>query len=232
MPARTSSALQTVTDASSSSTSPTRPIRVALVEDDQGFRELLCVLFSQSPGFSLAGAYKDVPSAVAGLRKNATDVLLMDIHLPGTSGIDGVREALAINKNVTVLMLTAFDDHDKVFASLQAGAVGYLLKRSAPVEILEAIQDSLAGGSPMSGPIARMVVQSFREPAKLATSQDLLSKREHELLTHLAEGLRYKEIADRMEVSINTIRSYIRRVYQKLQAQSRTEAIRNYHGPR
>ena len=205
-----------------------QPIRVAVVEDDQGYRELLCLLFSKTPGFALAAAFGDISSALTGLIDSRADVFLMDIQLPEVSGIEGVRSILQRAPRMTVLMLTALEDHERVFGSLRAGAVGYLLKRCSPAEILEAIQDALAGGAPMSGSIARMVVKSFRGSAEPGGASDLLSPREHELLSCLAEGLRYKEIADRMDVSINTIRSYIRRVYEKLQVQSRTEALLKY----
>jgi DNA-binding NarL/FixJ family response regulator len=139
--------------------------------------------------------------------------------------VEGVRQALAAAPQALVIILTAFDDHEKVFQSLRAGAVGYLLKSSSLVEILDAIQDAVNGGSPMSGPIARMVVRSL-QPQPANSTSDPLSGRERELLDLLAEGLRYKEAAGRMGISINTVRTYIRRAYEKLQAQSRMEAVR------
>ncbi len=201
------------------------PIRVSVVEDDPGYRGLLSVLLERSPGFRFVGAYPDVASALAGLQARPAQVILMDIELPGQSGVEGVRQALAAAPRALVVMLTAFADHAKVFQSLREGAVGYLLKSSSLVEILGAVQEAVNGGSPMSGPIARMVVRSL-QPKPESTAPDPLSGRERELLDLLAEGLRYKEVAERMGVSINTVRTYIRRAYEKLQAQSRMEAVR------
>ncbi len=202
------------------------PISVSVVEDDAGYRGTLTTLLARSPGFRLAHAYTDVASALAGLRTKPVQVILMDIELPGESGVKGVSQALAIAPHALVVMLTAFEDHDKVFQSLRAGAVGYLLKSASLAEILGAIKEAVDGGSPMSGPIARMVVRSLQPDTK-STTADPLSERERELLDALGEGLRYKEVADRMGISINTVRTYVRRTYEKLQAQSRMEAVRN-----
>lgn len=207
-----------------------QPITVSVVEDDAGYRNLLSVLLDRSPGFRLAAAYADVAGAVAGVEEAPPRVVLMDIELPGRSGVEGVRQILAVAPQVLIVMLTAFDDHEKVFQSLRAGAVGYLLKSSSLVEILGAVQEAVRGGSPMSGPIARMVVRSL-QPAPQSKAPDPLSPRERELLDALAEGLRYKEVADRMGISINTVRTYVRRTYEKLHAQSRMEAVRGRAGP-
>jgi DNA-binding NarL/FixJ family response regulator len=209
------------------------PISVAVVEDDPGYRDSLENLLKVNAEFLLVGAYPDVPSCLAGLPANPPDVLLMDIQLPDMSGIEGVRSVLAIAPKTMVVMLTAFDDSERVFESLRAGAVGYLIKRATADEILAAIKDAIVGGSPISSRIARLVVRSFQalpsemEPP-LPAAAHMLSARERELLDLLAEGLRYKEAAERMRVSLNTIRCYIRRVYEKLQANSRSQALRHY----
>jgi DNA-binding NarL/FixJ family response regulator len=201
------------------------PITVSVVEDDPGYRNLLSILLDRSPGFRLRAAHPDVPGLLSEIKSDRPQVILMDLELPGPSGVEGVRQALAAAPQALVIILTAFDDHEKVFQSLRAGAVGYLLKSSSLVEILDAIQDAVNGGSPMSGPIARMVVRSL-QPQPANSTSDPLSGRERELLDLLAEGLRYKEAAGRMGISINTVRTYIRRAYEKLQAQSRMEAVR------
>ena len=201
------------------------PIRVSVVEDDSGYRTLLSVLLENSPGFCFTGAYPDIPSLLSGIHRETPQIILMDIELPGQSGVEGVQKVLAAAPRTLVIMLTAFDDHEKVFQSLRSGAVGYLLKRATFVEILGALREALNGGSPMSGPIARMVVRSL-QPKTEGTVADSFSDREREMLDLLGEGLRYKEVADRMGITLNTVRTYVRRAYEKLQAQSRTEAVR------
>jgi DNA-binding NarL/FixJ family response regulator len=207
---------------------PSPEISVAIFDDNAGFRESLATLISASPGFRLAGAYSDVPSGLEELDRGIAQVVLLDVQMPGMSGIEGARQIRALKPGLPVVMLTAFDDSERVFESLRAGAVGYLLKRSTTAEILGAIQEAVAGGSPMSGRIARMVVHSFHSRTADLPENHNLSARERELLEFLAEGLRYKEVAARMSISLNTVRCYIRRVYEKLHAQSRTEALRRY----
>ncbi|HTI72663.1 MAG TPA: response regulator transcription factor [Candidatus Limnocylindria bacterium] len=218
-------------------TSPPRetPIKVAVVEDDPGYRDSLANLFLLNPDFQLVNAFNEVDSCLRELRQQPADVVLMDIQLPNVSGIDGVRRLLEFAPKTLVVMLTSFDDGEKLFESLRAGAVGYLIKRATADEILTAVRDAVAGGSPISSRLARLVVRSFHGGAPAASTSAApthtpLSAREKELLDLLAEGLRYKEAADRMGVSLNTIRCYIRRVYEKLHANSRVEAIRRYGG--
>ena len=152
------------------------------------------------------------------------DVVLMDINLPGMSGVECVRRLRAVVPAVQVVMLTVYEDTDLIFAALAAGATGYLLKRTPPDELLGGIWDVHRGGSPMTGHIARKVVQSFRE-ADRAGDEDALSPREREVLDHLAQGYLYKEIAARLSISYDTVHTYVRRIYEKLQVHSRTEAV-------
>ena len=210
------------------------PIRVAVVDDDPGYRDSLANLFLLNPDFQLVNAFREVDSAVRELALHPADVVLMDIQLPNVSGIEGVRRVLEVAPKTLVVMLTSFDDGEKLFESLRAGAVGYLIKRATADEILSAVRDAVAGGSPISSRLARIVVRTFH--ANEANSADTtlrletvpLTAREKELLDLLAQGLRYKEAGERMGVTLNTIRCYIRRVYEKLQANTRFEAVRRY----
>jgi DNA-binding NarL/FixJ family response regulator len=203
------------------------PIRVAVVEDDEALRDSLVRLLDRHDGFACVGAFQDAASALAALPALAPDVVLMDIKLPDRSGIECVAELRARSPRTQAVMLTTFDDDDLVFSALQAGAKGYLLKRTAPEEILEAVADVHRGGAPMTSSIARKVVQTFHRPPRASEG---LTAREQELLEHLARGLCYKEAADRMGISIDTVRSHIRKVYEKLQVHSRTEAVMKFIG--
>jgi DNA-binding NarL/FixJ family response regulator len=167
--------------------------------------------------------------ALANIPKEKPDVVLMDINLGGMSGIECVRLLKPLVPETQVVMLTVFEDTDKIFSALAAGASGYLLKRMPPAKLLEAIRDVHEGGSPMSAPIARKVVQSLQPgPAALAGDAINLSPRERDVLDGLAEGQAYKQISDKLGVSIHTVRNYIRRIYEKLHVCSRTEAVAKY----
>ncbi len=209
---------------------PAEIIEVAIVEDDPGIRESLRLVLNGSHGFRCAGAYGEAFSAVRGISARPPRVVLMDIKLPGPSGIECIEMLAALSPRVCVIMLTMFEDDDLVFRALAAGAVGYLLKRASPAEILEAVRDACNGGSPMTNYIARKVVASFRQPRPAPSAEAGLSPREEQLLDLLAKGYRYKELADLMGISLHTVRSHIRRVYEKLEAHSRTEAVRKFRG--
>ena len=202
------------------------PIRVSIVEDAEEIRESLAVLLRGSDGFSLQGTYGSAEAALENIPVSKPDVLLMDINLPGMSGIDCVRKLKLEIPDLQVIMLTVYEDPDAIFDSLSAGASGYLLKRTTPEKILEAIRDVTRGGSPMSSQIARKVVQSFSMPAQ-EPSQGL-TPREHEILGLLARGYRYKEIGETLQISVETVRSHLHKVYEKLHVRSRTEAVRKY----
>jgi DNA-binding NarL/FixJ family response regulator len=204
------------------------PIRIAVVEDDKTVREGLQMLLNGSPGYSCVAAYGTGEDALAGIPETRPDVVLMDINLPGINGIECILKLKAQDLPLLFIMLTVFEDPDAIFQSLSAGACGYLLKHTPPVKLLEAIKEVYRGGSPMSGEIARKVVQSFQHnPTKTNTSENL-TKREEEILGFLAQGYFYKEIAGLLFISVETVRTHIRNIYEKLQVRTRTEAILKY----
>jgi DNA-binding NarL/FixJ family response regulator len=203
-------------------------IAVSIVEDVDDIRESLALLINGSTGFRCISAYGRGKEALRGLERDNADVVLMDINLPDISGIECVRELRSRNPKFQILMLTMYEDSEQVFNALAAGASGYLLKRTPPSKLLEAIQEVVQGGSPMSMQIARMVVHSFHGAGTSHDTQVELSPREEEILAHLAKGLRYKEIADTLFISVETVRSHLRRIYEKLQVRSGTEAVLKY----
>ena len=208
-------------------------IRVALVEDNDRLRGSLAMLVGGSPGFELIGSYADAESALENLPQTRPNVVLMDIDLPKLSGIDCTRELRPLMPHTQIVILTVYQDEERVFNALRAGAVGYLAKDTPPAEILEAIQEAHRGGSPMSSSIARMVVSHFRPeprkaPAGRAPPLVHLSPREDEILQLLVKGFRYKEIADALSCSINTVREHLRRIYEKLHVTSSREAVVKY----
>ena len=204
-------------------------IKVAIVDDDEGIRTSLAALIRRAPNFKLAGDYANAETALKEIPRHPPDVVLMDINLPGMNGVECVRQLKAALPGVQFLMLTVYEDSDSLFNSLKAGASGYLLKRTASARLLEAIRDVHSGGSPMTPQLARRVVQFFTRPADGASSSlSGLTPGEKEFLDQLSNGYSYKEIADRMKISIDTVRSYVRTVYEKLHVHSRTEAVVKY----
>ncbi|MFZ2642518.1 MAG: response regulator transcription factor [Verrucomicrobiia bacterium] len=206
------------------------PITVAIVEDDKNLREDLADLIASRKGFRCAGSFPSAEDALKSLPEKPPDVVVMDINLPKMSGIDCTRELKSRLPETEVVMLTMFDDTKLIFAALRAGASGYLLKRAAPTELLAAIEQVCAGGSPMSPEIARQVVQFFQAEKQTPADSENLSERERELLSLLARGRQYKEIADQLAISTDTVRSHIRRIYRKLHVHSRTEAAVKFLG--
>ena len=203
-------------------------IKVAIVDDDEGIRTSLAALIRRAPALKLAGDYPDAETALKEIPRHPPDVVLMDINLPGIKGVECVRQLKSAMPGVQFLMLTVYEDSDSLFNSLKAGASGYLLKRTASARLLEAIRDVHGGGSPMTPQLARRVVQFFSKPAEGELSVSRLTPGEREFLGQLANGYAYKEIADRMKISIDTVRSYVRTVYEKLHVHSRTEAVVKY----
>jgi DNA-binding NarL/FixJ family response regulator len=201
------------------------PITVAIVEDNADLRGTLARVINRATGHQCVGQYGDAESALEGLPKDKPQVVLMDINLPGMNGVECVRRLKQLLPATLVVMLTAYEDTDNIYGSLEAGAAGYLLKRSKSAEILEAIQDVMSGGSPMTAHIARKVVQSFQARGASTHPTENLAEREREVLDLLAQGLMYKEIADKLGISFETVRTYVRRIYEKLQVRSRTEAV-------
>lgn len=200
------------------------PPKIALVEDDPKARRMLVNLIEKS-SFECVGQFGDAESATEGLPGLKPDVVLMDIELPEANGITCLKRVQPRLPNTHFLMVTSYEDSQLVFDALSSGAIGYLLKRSAPRELAKAINEVLAGGSPMTSSIARKVVQSFHPATRGAPELDQLSPRERHVLQLLAEGQFYKEIADTLDISLNTVHSYIRRIYQKLHVHSRMEAV-------
>ena len=203
-------------------------IKVAIVDDDEGIRTSLAAMIRRTPALRLAGDYADAESALEEIPQRPPDVVLMDINLPGMKGYECVRQLKAVVPKVQFLMLTVYEDSDSLFNSLKAGASGYLLKRTASVRLLEAIRDVHAGGSPMTPQIARRVVQFFARRTDDSSPLSRLTPSERDFLDQLAKGYAYKEIADRLAISIDTVRSYVRTVYEKLHVHSRTEAVVKY----
>lgn len=206
---------------------PAEAIAVALVEDNSGLRESLAVLLDGTPGFKCVGGFGSAEEAIKALPKLCPDVVLMDIHLPEASGIECVRQLRGRLPDTRVLMLTIFADGDHIFQALRAGASGYLSKRTAPADLLKAIQDVHQGGAPMSSDIAVRVVEYFNQ--KGAVSPDIhLSPRELEILELLAQGCLYKEISAQLSITFDTVQWHIRNIYDKLHVRSRSEAIAKY----
>lgn len=203
------------------------PITVSIVEDNEQLRGTLARMISRAEGFECLGQYPSAEAGLAGIPAEKPNVVLMDINLPGMNGVECVRKLKEILPTTQVVMLTAYEDTENIFNSLAAGAAGYLLKRSKSAEILDALRDVQNGGSPMSTHIARKVVQSFqaRPTAAPAEPTEELSPREQEVLDLLSQGFMYKEISDKLGISFETVRTYIRRIYEKLHVRTRTEAV-------
>src|ERR1700722_17928066 len=198
--------------------------KVAIVEDNTGVRESLAVLINGTPGFRCVATCANAEVALKQLPADCPDIVLMDINLPQMSGIDCVVRLKQMRPAPHVLMLTVHVDSELIFKSLKAGASGYLIKQSSPAELLEAMSDVLMGGAPMTNTIARKVVLFFQQ--KPATDEtECLTKRELEILTQLAKGYQYKEIADLLTINVLTVRTHIHHIYEKLHVRSRTEAV-------
>ncbi|MBK8001257.1 MAG: response regulator transcription factor [Verrucomicrobia bacterium] len=203
-------------------------IRVAIVEDDEQVRENLARLVGEAKGFECAATFASGEQALEALPRRAFDVVLMDINLPGISGVECVRQLKTVAPTTQVVMLTVYDDSDRIFQALQMGAAGYLLKRSTAAEILHAIEDVHRGGAPMSSYIARKVVQSFRRQGPSDMPAENLSKRETDVLEYVSRGYTNKEIADALGLSAETVRGYLKTIYSKLHVRSRTEAAMKF----
>ena len=201
-------------------------IRVALVEDDEIIRKTLIELLEETEGFRCIGAYQNAEDALEDIPRKSPQIVLMDINLPGMDGIECTYRLKIKMPDLLVVMLTVYEDAGKIFHSLQAGAVGYLLKLSKPGDIITALKEVIAGGSPMSPQIARKVVQSFHREIK--GEMEGLSPREEQVLSLLSKGYLYKEIASELSISNDTVHNHIRKIYEKLQVHSRTEAVIKY----
>jgi DNA-binding NarL/FixJ family response regulator len=203
-------------------------ISVSIVDDEKKLCQSIATFLNGSPGFRCVSFYGSGEAALKHLPADPPDVVLMDINMAGMDGIECVRQLKTRLPQLQVVMLTVYEDTEQIFKALTAGATGYLLKRHEPEELLQAIRDVHAGGSPMSNSIARKVVASFQAANRAGEQQNLLSAREQSVLDCLAQGLAYKQIADQLGISINTIRTHLRHIYEKLHVQSRTEAVAKY----
>jgi DNA-binding NarL/FixJ family response regulator len=205
-------------------------IRVSIVEDNGRVRASLAKLIELSDGFKCVSEHSSGEEAVAALPKTKPDVVLMDINLPGMNGVECVRQVKPLLPDTQIMMLTVYENTDLIFQALSAGATGYLLKQTPPAELLAAVREVHGGGSPMTGHIARKVVASFQQAGHSAKEFENLTPREKEVLDHLAKGFLYKEIAETMGISYDTVHTHIRKVYDKLHVRSRTEAVAKHLG--
>jgi len=202
------------------------PIRVAIIEDDRSTREGLGILINGTPGYRCVGTYRSVEEALRLIGLKLPDVLLLDIHLPGMSGSEGVSVLLEKYPTLQILMLTIYAEEDLVFESICNGACGYLLKKTPPAKLLDAIREAQEGGSPMTPEIARQVVTLFHKTGPPEKLDRNLTPQEIRLLGLLADGHSYQAAANRLRISINTVRNYIRSIYEKLHVHSKSEAVK------
>jgi DNA-binding NarL/FixJ family response regulator len=200
-------------------------IRTAIVEDMRDIREGLSTLINFTEGFACTGSYRSMEEAIPRIRHEVPDVLLSDIGLPGMSGIEGIRILKEQHPQMTVLMLTVYDDDDRIFDAICAGASGYLLKRTPPAKLLENIREAVSGGAPMSPEVAMRVIKLFREVRPPEKVDYDLTPHETRLLKLLVEGHNYTTAAEELKVSYNTIKFHMRHIYEKLQVHSKSEAV-------
>ena len=199
--------------------------RVAIVEDDPGLREQLARILKTAPGIKCVGAYESAEEALESLPGVKPDIVLMDIRLPKMSGIECVAKLKEMMPSVQIIMVTVYEDSEKIFRALRSGASGYLVKSGPPEKLLEAIQDVTVGGSPMSPHIARKVVQHFRLLGPTAGEDERLSPREREVLDMLAAGYIYKEIGEKLNIAAETVRTNVKHICQKMQVKNKMEAL-------
>jgi len=200
-------------------------IRVLIYEDNPQLREGLTMLIDGSDGFNVVASYKNCNNIIPELEAWKPDVILMDIDMPGVNGIEGLKKVREQNQDVKVLMLTVFDDNKNVFEALKNGANGYLLKKTPPAKLLEYIGDVASGGAPMTSSIATQVLKMFSEMPQQTNNEYNLSDREKQVLQLLVNGYSYKMIANDMFIAIDTVRSHIKKIYEKLQVNSKSEAV-------
>jgi DNA-binding NarL/FixJ family response regulator len=202
-------------------------VSVSIVEDNDKLRGTLARVLNRADGFRCISQHPSAEDAIKELPTVKPEVVLMDINLPGMNGVECVRQLKKILPDVLIIMLTVYEDTENIFDALAAGASGYLLKRTTSAELIDAIRDVQRGGSPMTAHIARKVVQSFQKNAPAQPAENL-SEREQQVLDLLSQGLMYKEIADKLQISYETVHTYIRRIYEKLRVRTRTEAVAKF----
>lgn len=203
-------------------------IRIAIVEDDARVRAGLAQIIDDAPGYRCVCHCDTAEAALEKVPKVAIDVVLMDIHLPNLSGIECTVQLKRRVPNVQILMLTVYEDPELIFKALQGGASGYLLKRTSPTELLNAVAEVMRGGAPMTSEVARRVVESFRTPPSTPGGTPDLSRRELEILNLLTQGYENKEIAERLSIGFETVRTHLKHIYEKLHVRSRVEAVATY----
>ena len=206
----------------------TMAISVAIVEDDLEARKVIARWISRAAGFRLAGDWGEAESALVSLPGSKPDVVLMDINLPGMSGVEAVKRLKPTLPDTQFVMLTVYEDANHIYNALASGATGYLLKQTSRDELLSALQEVHQGGSPITSNIARKVVQFFSQNSARETEAHGLSPREQEVLEMVTQGYLYKEIADRLNISVPTVNTYVRRTYEKLHVCCRAEAVAKY----
>jgi DNA-binding NarL/FixJ family response regulator len=205
---------------------PAAPIKVAIIEDQEKIRTGLAALISGTNGFACTGIWASVEEALTGLEGAEPDIVLVDIGLPGISGIEGIGMLKERRPSLSLLVLTVYEDDERIFGALCAGACGYLLKGTPPARLMESLSEAMAGGAPMSPQIARRVIQHFQSPRQLpASPAHDLTPHEIRILRLLVEGHYYQTAADELGVTVNTIRFHLRRIYEKLQVHSKAEAV-------
>jgi DNA-binding NarL/FixJ family response regulator len=204
------------------------PITVSIVEDNDELRNTLARVLNRAEGFRCVSHHPNAEAALKELPEVKPEVVLMDINLPGINGVECVRQLKQLLPQTHAIMLTVYEDTDNIFNALAAGAAGYLLKRTKSAELLEAIREVHRGGSPMTTHIARKVTQSFIKAGPSTQPAENLSQREQEVLDCLSQGFLYKEIAEKLGISYETVHTYIRRIYEKLQVRTRTEAVAKF----
>jgi DNA-binding NarL/FixJ family response regulator len=200
-------------------------IRIAIFDDNEAIRNSLFQLLNYTPGLEVVAMFDNCVNATKKIDEYLPRVVLMDINMPDCSGIDAVKEIKSAFPTIDIIMFTVFEEENKIFEALQAGATGYLLKSTQPIKIIEAIQDIIAGGAPMTAAIARKVMQFFNNQIKQQHNKDVLTSREQDVLKSLIEGYSYKMIAAHLHISIETVRTYIKRIYDKMHVNSMTEAV-------
>jgi len=200
-------------------------IKAAIVEDQTDIRSGLTVLINGTPGYRCTGSYRSMEEALAGIASNTPDVVLCDIGLPGMSGIEGIRILKERYPTLSLLMLTIYDDDERIFDALCAGASGYLLKRTAPARLLESLREAVSGGAPMSPEVATRVIAVFREIRPPERADYDLTPHESRLLKLLVDGHNYTTAAEELSVSYNTVKFHMRQIYAKLQVHSKSEAV-------
>lgn len=206
-------------------TTNTGVIRAAIVEDQRDIREGLTMLINGTTGYRCAGSYRSMEEALDRIKSDTPDVVLCDIGLPGMNGIEGIRILKERHPNLSLLMLTVYDDDDRIFDALCAGACGYLLKRTSPSRLLESLKEAVTGGAPMSPEVASRVITLFREIRPPERADYELTPHESRLLKLLVEGHNYTTAAEALGVSYNTVKFHMRRIYEKLQVHSKSEAV-------